>query len=552
MNSTRIMISFVRNSLVSLCVFLSAASIVFAGNSLTPPMGFSLNRLPMGMNIGSLAYYTPQLVFTDAMKSSGPMFSYPHGTYTWDSGKVSQIPVDSNGWPLQIPYIVDGVQQDVRFMLNSYYEGEYVMLYDGEGAVTITGITSSVVDGKKHLFYPSSANHVNNISVNISSSTNGNPIRNMRIIPVAYLNSESSMPTFRPDFISGLRPFHALRFMDFSVTNNSTQVEWTDRNKKTTYSQGNGKGAAWEYIIELSNQLGVDPWICVPHQASDDYITQLATLFKNTLSPDRKLYLEYSNELWNSPFGQAQFVWNNAPGHANSYVSTDLATIGTPTHGYFEKDAYMIARTFRLFAGVYAGEMSSRVVKVAAGCLANPTGVSDAILNYLENVAHIRADSLAVGGYFYFNPNDHATWKAMDPAAVTPEMILQSANAYYDAFTGTLVTRAKAVAEAHSVDYIVYEGGQHMPPYGQQVWAYNHAVYDAQITSGMYDLYMRNFAAHQTAGVKLFMAYSYVGTRQTQAGSWGHLESLNQLNSPGTLKNTAPKYKALLDWKTAP
>lgn len=506
--------------------------------------------LPIGMNVGSVTYYTPQLVFSDAMKSSSPMFSFPHGSFDWDSKKMSQIPVDSDGWPLQIPHIVDDVAQDVRFLLNPYYGGEYVVLYDGEGTIRASGVENSTVDGKLHIILPKATSQVN-AWIDITSSTSGNHIRNMRIIPVQYLSNEGSMPTFRPDFINGLRPFHALRFMDFSVTNNSGQIEWSDRNTPTTYSQGNYKGVAWEYIIELSNLLEIDPWICVPHKASDNYITQLATLFKSTLGSGRKLYLEYSNELWNAPFGQAQFVWNNAPGHVNPYVTADLNAIGDITSGYYKKDAYMIARTFRLFTAVYGSDMSSKVVKVAAAQAANSGGTSNEILNYLDNVAHISADSLAIGGYFYFSSADHVIWNAMDPAAVTPEMVLQSAINYYDAHTKAWLLASKAVADAHGVNLIIYEGGQHMQPYNQQEWAYNHAVYDSQIHQGMYDLYMTNLATHQAADVKLFMAYSYVGFRENKAGSWGHLESLDQLDSPLTLLSTAPKYKALLDWSAS-
>jgi hypothetical protein len=41
------------------------------------------------------------------------------------------------------------------------------------------------------------------------------------------------------------------------------------------------------------------------------------------------------------------------------------------------------------------------------------------------------------------------------------------------------------------------------------------------------------------------MAFSYVGQRESKYGSWGHLESLDQLNQ--NLMQVAPKYQALLD-----
>jgi hypothetical protein len=333
--------------------------------------------------------------------------------------------------------------------------------------------------------------------------------------------------------------------MKTTDTEGSTISEWSERNTKNSVTQGNGKGVAWEYVVELSNQMDADPWICVPYKASDDYIIQLATLFKKTLNPDRKLYLEFSNELWNWIYPSSSYILNNAPGHSNSYVSTDLAALGKAGVNHPEKDAYMMARAFRLFDQVW-GEQKSRIVHLATS-QASWAGNSGRILQYLFETDGIGADALAVGGYFYYNGSDHATWNAMDPAAVTPQMILQSATDYYAASAGAAISASKVYATQYGVDYIVYEGGQHMQPYNQQDWGYNQAIYDAQIHPEMYSLYQRNFAAHKAVDCKLFMAHSYISQRETRYGSWGHLENLSQLDYPETLKTKAPKYKALLD-----
>jgi len=78
--------------------------------------------------------------------------------------------------------------------------------------------------------------------------------------------------------------------------------------------------------------------------------------------------------------------------------------------------------------------------------------------------------------------------------------------------------------------------------------AYNQSVWDAQIHPKMYDLYMRNFRKHVDTNVdcKLFMAFSYVSERESRWGSWGHLESLQQVGATDYM-DIAPKYQALLD-----
>jgi len=43
------------------------------------------------------------------------------------------------------------------------------------------------------------------------------------------------------------------------------------------------------------------------------------------------------------------------------------------------------------------------------------------------------------------------------------------------------------------------------------------------------------------------MAFSYVSERESRWGSWGHLESLQQIGVNGNYMIIAPKYQALLD-----
>ena len=502
-------------------------------------------KIPMGMNIDAVNYYSTSVPFNDLMMTASKMISYPHGTYEWDSGKMNQIPVDTNGWPLELPFSIDGTGQDVRFLINNSIVGEYAVLYDGVGTIEYIG-DSQVVDGVLHITLTGGGElHW----INITQSTQGNHIRNMRIIPLRFQNNEQTMPTFRSDFLQGLAPFHVLRFLDFAEINDSEQVEWSGRNTKDTYTQGNGKGVAWEYMIELCNQLKVDAWILVPHMASDDYLSKLALLLLNNLDSDRKLYIEFSNEVWNWMFSQSHYVLENAPNHPDAYVSAGLATINSAPEDHPEKDAYMMARLFRIFSGVW-GEESNRLVRVATG-QHGWVDNSRRILEYLFTTDGIGADAFSVAGYFSYDDADHDTWVAMNPDDVQPEMILASASQYMVDHENRWTRETATYATQFGVDFIVYEGGQHMQPYHQGEWDYNHAVYEAQIHPVMYDLYMQNFAVHDEPAVncKLFVAYSYVGKRESRWGSWGHLENLSQVGAPN-LKTIAPKYQALLDFNS--
>ncbi len=394
-----------------------------------------------------------------------------------------------------------------------------------------------------------------NTWVNITRSLKENKVRNIRMLPKAdMLKTGPALPTFNPGFLKGLAPFQALRFMDWMSINGSTQKTWTDRVRLDTYSQGTDKGIAIEYAIQVANQLHADPWFCMPHQADDDYILRFAALVKATLDPSLRGYLEYSNEIWNFQFDQGHWIGENAAG-AHDSIRNGLANVGVKyckdakSYCHPEKDAYMMNRTFRLWRSVFTGPDTARMVRVAAvqhGWYDN-TG---RVLKYLFTDGN-GCDAVAPAGYFNFAESDHLRWLAMNPDSVTPEMVIDAASRDMDSTTFKWTRETAKFAVQYKVSFLVYEGGQHMQPYLQADYAYNHAVWDAQIHPKMFDLYQKNFAAHMEPGVdcKLFMAFSYVGDRESRYGSWGHLENYDQLDATN-IKTIAPKYAALLEANT--
>jgi hypothetical protein len=78
-------------------------------------------------------------------------------------------------------------------------------------------------------------------------------------------------------------------------------------------------GVAYENLIEMSSkEAGADPWFCVPHLATYDYVRAMAELIATSrvmLGPDVTVYVELSNEVWNT------IVWNKQMGKLRSKQS---------------------------------------------------------------------------------------------------------------------------------------------------------------------------------------------------------------------------------------
>ncbi len=523
-------------------------------------------QLPIGMNIGSNNYYSQCLVYNDVMKTASPWLSFNVEADTvWNTELIDSIPLDSCGYPYELPYTPIGEDpQGVRTLINNNYLGTYILLFDGEGEISINNAEHEQIGPNKYSI--ELTGYTAHVWIHIYSSAAGNPIRNMRIIPHEYDGREEEMPFFYGKFLEGLEPFHALRFMDWMNINGSQQKEWNTRSKPCYYSHGLENGMPIEHAVKLCNKLGEDAWFCVPHQADDDFITKFAELVKDSLDSSVTVYLEYSNEIWNWGFAQSHYVGENAPGHNNQYVIDDLTSIDPVEYCHPEKDAYMMQRTFRLWMDVFTGSDRARLVRVGTGQHAW-YGNTGRILEYLfrrdlEGNSHMEAlyetstgagcDAFSVGGYFNFSEADHEEWNSMDPEDVTPEMIIDAVFSIYDTTSGDWTDGTAEFVNVFDLDYLVYEGGQHMQPWMQGEYDYNQAVWDAQVNPEMYSLYMYNFNKHTEENVdcKLFMAFSYVSERESRWGSWGHLESLQQVGSAGNYMEIAPKYQALLDVNT--
>ncbi|SFV27039.1 PA14 domain-containing protein [Thermoflavifilum thermophilum] len=197
---------------------------------------------------------------------------------------------------------------------------------------------------------------------------------------------------WNPTLISELQQakIKCLRFMDWNATNTSCVVNWSQRIPKTAnhYNQDNlipcfvdhydpstnthnlewngttSYGVAYEWQIDLCNRIGADYWINIPVAASDDYVRQLATLIKNQLNSNLKVYVEWGNEVWN--WGFATTVYANQQAKALGLDTVDVGAYCDPWRKY---DVYASSRVFKIFKDVF-GVDSNRLVKVISGQVA--------------------------------------------------------------------------------------------------------------------------------------------------------------------------------------
>lgn len=537
-----------------------------------------LPKLRVGMNLSSVNDWTPGYPFKNLMWSARAWHTRnADGSGPFHTQLAEKIPLDEDGYPLELPYPSEGNPAQIVFTIitNLTEPGEYVLLYDGEGEIG-PAMTTRIVSsepGRVILQLKGGSLGAGYEGFAILRSQKGNHLRNIRILKLADEHADLSANPFREDFLTYCRQWHVLRFMDWQATNNSLEDEWKDRKKPSFYtmvgSSGDaigrhGKpasafrrlfsgGVALEILIQLANLTKTNPWFCVPHRATPEYMTEMAKMIHERLDPSLTAYIEYSNELWNWQFEQAHWMLNSKiaaeplAGEKNNGWKNRTPPSEFPLDGgmvareggadHPERMAVLMRRCFQHFEAIFEGADRKRIVRVVGVQQAWP----DTVRRTARWVAHHGgADALSPAGYFGPNKDIYARWEASG-AALTPEVVLGDMENVLETHCRQWIQEIAGIAKEFGLRYVVYEGGQHIQPKDQKEASYMPVLRAVQFSQGLYDLYLKNFRLHQEVGCDLFVAFSSFSEQGTRWGSWGHQEFLGQP------REEIPKYGALLD-----
>jgi len=372
----------------------------------------------LGINISRIIDYATQWMFVDMMKQARPWITQEavpwYAGKPWDTKLSNSMPIDSDGYPLAIPFLVSDIttpQQVVTIVGNeSYPAGEYQFMADGDGDVSF--------DGKGVSFSKNDKANITNrdisysvklenghgyIIITINRSNPNNHLRNFNFVKQDFLTTYKSKP-FHPDFLSHLEGFKVLRYMDYLLTNNNPTT--TELNIPSTYyTQAVSRGGSIDYISELSNQSKTDPWINIPHNASDSYIKDIALRLHKRLDKNRLIYIEFSNELWNSSFKQSDWLYKKACSLPETFVPYEGKG---KDWGVIECDDLASAiryqglrnvQIYRIFESIFGTDFKTRIIKVISGQAAN-ADIAKKLLAIFEDVSlnptGYKPDALAI------------------------------------------------------------------------------------------------------------------------------------------------------------
>lgn len=479
--------------------------------------------------------------------------------------------------------------------------GKYTVLYEGTGTLQYSGIANKLPNesqvGREVIEITPELIKTRNsagLRLQLKNIDNANPIKNIRIVmpggicegqPFVRVEKEADCPAgqyrsfvdtlqadrnaiaFNPDYLRFVKDFKVLRTMnlmemsprasacdplkdepyrqcmlqDFSWDQRAkmNQASWGG-SSRTPLLQRYARGLPLEVVVALINTVNKDPWFNLPHNATDDYVTQFATYVRDHLNPNLKVHIEYTNEPWNAIFWGALYV--RMKGIALGLDTTEWRA----GYKYYSNRSVAI---FKIWHDIFGG--SERLVRIL-NTYHPDEWMSRNMLTYNGNNQFV--DALASAPYFQGCWDKNANVACADPVK-NPLMVKDISsvddlfniidnpnNPYGIAATLKWMTVQAKVAKEFNVDFYTYEGGQHLVVdnrdktiTAERRKSLLDLIRAANRDSRMAGRYSQLLNGWRDQGGQLFMLFTMPQSYHT-FGTFGIKEHLNQARSE------APKY----------
>ena len=324
--------------------------------------------------------------------------------------------------------------------------------------------------------------------------------------------------TFDPTFLADAKKYSVLRFMKWtSAVESNASVTWASRSKPNQGRVAGPDGVALEYMIQLANETGSDPWFAIPWNADEEYVRKFAETVRDQLNPSRRAYVEVSNEVWNYVYK----VTHQASAEAAA------ARLSTDAHqGMLMRYAQKTGQVMDVWSSVFSGQMH-RIVRVAS--IQTGAWNAEVVLGFGDTAKKV--DALASAPYFH------------DTLAAGTITTASSLDQYFKTLGAAIpghiknAKDTKAIASRFGLRYITYEAGQHLTS-PDDVTQLDRIQKDARM-GGLYTTYLTLWK--DQIGDLMVLFEDYGGA--SRYGAWGQRDYVGQPLSEAPKENAVELFR---------
>jgi len=384
------------------------------------------------------------------------------------------------------------------------YRGQSVDIkckWTGSGTVSISGSVAknAQISGKSLTFTWVPAG-TSTPSLRIKDMDGSDPIKNVDCREA----DANANQTFDTTFLNDVRRYSSVRFLKWMLaTENNLPVSWATRTTPRSGTYIGPDGVALEYMVQLANEAGVDPWFTIPWNADDEYIRKFAEYVRDNLDPGRVAYVETANEVWNWAYkvtGQAR----------DEGLERNLG----PDAGraLLRRYAQRSGEVLDVWTDVYKGQMS-RIVRVVGAQSVNPWA-SQQVLDFEDTASKV--DALTTAPYF------GADLKTTPLTAGGLDTFFQTTLPQILDARIEFARQQRDLAKRYGLRYITYEAGQHVTA-GTDVALLEKIQRDPRMGQ-LYTRYLNYWRNEFGDLMVLFCDYGSI----SQYGGWGQQEYIGQ------------------------
>ncbi len=413
------------------------------------PVQSAVNATHLGANLQPIRDWSFTPVFVDLMHQARK-FGSP--VAPWDESAQ----LGNDGWP-----VGDfGVVLMTGASKYSGNAGTYRLAFRGRAKVSGVATSAKVIN----MSYDAARDHssadvilsANEDQLMLSFTGTGAGIKDVTLIRPGY--DSINPPLFTQTFLAHIARFKTLRFMDWLRTNNNPVTSWATRAEPTTTHYASVAGVPWEHIIALANQAQKDIWINLPIGVDDDYVLQLARLLRRTLNVDSRIYIEYSNEIWNGGFEQFNSNRALAMAEVQSNPASPLIYDGTknPDRIAFRRIAKRLKEFSDIFRRVYGDVAMFSTIRPVLGFQVVQSITAQLGLDFVADVYGPPGRFFyAIAGAPYFDLGDQQTVDGLSTEQVLAAM---SKSIQRPSIVSDLEADL-ALASWYGLRFLAYEGG---------------------------------------------------------------------------------------------
>ena len=371
-----------------------------------PPSGV---RGKIGQNVSGLSDYERQMVYINAAKT---MRAFGSVQKPWDP--VGAPPLDPDGWPTAdfgVTLFTEGTEHwNGVYHFSAKGKVQRIEAYSSPCRVVPDSVRYDPAAGRTYADIECSVKPGQTAQMHLRFTGTEGGLKDLKLIRPGYTEADSDRQVFTNEFLGLLRQLNAgvLRAMDWQRINGSTVGTWSQRATRAAPTYSARPGAPLEDFILLCNTVGADFWLNIPHMADDDYVRQAALLARDTLDAKLFVWVEYSNELWNTAGGFAQSKWNQDQATAEMEAGETRYDPSNKTLRGWQRTGKRTAEISTIFKQVFAEKGQANRVRVVLCGQAGYPEVLEASAKWItQNVGPLNQQVYAVAAAPYFGADKY-------------------------------------------------------------------------------------------------------------------------------------------------